>query len=940
MNLPLDPAAILSAFASAFIQNNRLLMLSFSPGAGIANDTLLPWTLTGTEAINIGYRYELVCLCADAYLELKHLIGQPIEVSILTDSGDYRPLCGWVTEARQDGSDGGMARFTLVIEDLFALLKLRTNNRIFQEISSRDAVLTLIKEHQANPVLADSLNIDDRTSRDYPTQALISQLDESDATFCKRKLADEGINFYFEYGDSGVCADRPKVTLVLFDDNSQLLDNPAGTVRYHRADGTEDTDSITEWNNERQLVPGGVYRASPDYKPVAIDQQQEQSRLDQGEAGNALAASLEDYRYESPHYGKTTEDYARYTELRMQAHEYAGKQFTGTANHRAFTIGRFQLADHPEIDAHDAIDREFILTKVALNARNNLPPEVKDQAARLIQANTPSPSQGLREGRSVAAGYPTAYSLRVEGWGGDQKNAPPFTNTFTATRNVVPIVPKVIPTPNAPQLLSAIVVGPAGEEIYTDELGRIRVNLQFTRPADHPEGGASYNDKDSVWLRVVQQWTGSEYGALYIPRVGDEVTLQFIGGDIDRPIVTGTVYNGTHKPATFTHSGDLPGNKALSGIKSKMYKGAGANELVLDDSTNEQRIRVATDHGKTELNQGYLVHPRVEGKGTPRGEGFELRTDLSGALRAALGILISTDARHKATGKQLDRQEFQGQIELALSILKNLSELSTTHHAEDTDSKPQEQLLDHVKHWEAGSNTDKDGDKTKGGKPIVAISGQAGIAISTPQNMTVATGTNLDMVSVQDTSVTTGRSFKARAAELISLFSHKLGMKLVAASGKIDIQAQSDNIEMTAAKKVVLTALEEIILQAPKITTIAQGAGTAWGANQIVSKTLGNHTVHAADHSLTGPAAPSLNLPNMPQSEMKTDEKFVLNLPNMEPRANWKYRVKLASGQVIEGVSDQDGQTEIAQSDMINALNIDLLGPADTPPAAASGEQA
>ena len=249
------------------------------------------------------------------------------------------------------------------------------NNRIQQEISAKDAVLNIVQEHRArNAILADSLDIDDRTTRDYPTQALISQLDESDAAFIQRKLADEGINFYFEYGDSGVCADRPKVTLVLFDDNNQLPDNPAGTVRYHRADGTEDTDSITAWNNERQLVPGGVYRASPDYKPVAIDRQQDTSRLDQGDTGNALAASLEDYRFESPHYGKTTEDYARYTELRMQAHEYAGKQFSGEGTVRAFTIGRFQLADHPEIDQHDAIDREFILTQITLHARNNLPP--------------------------------------------------------------------------------------------------------------------------------------------------------------------------------------------------------------------------------------------------------------------------------------------------------------------------------------------------------------------------------------------------------------------------------------------------------------------------------------------------------------------------------------------------------------------------------------
>ena len=371
MNLPLDPATLLSAFASAFTQNNRLLKLRFSPSADIAENTLLPWQLSGHEAINDGFKYQITCLSPDTYIELKHLIGQPIEISLLTDSGDYRPLSGWVTDAKQEGADGGMARYTLTFQDLFALLKLRTNNRIFQETNSRDAVLTILHEHQTNPILADSLDIDDRTSRDYPTQALISQLHESDADFCKRKLADEGISYYFDYGDTN--AERPTITLVLFDDNSQLPDNPAGDVRYHRSDATEDRDSITEWHNQRSLVSGAVYRASPDYKPVNIDQQQDTSRLDQGETGNALSASLEDYRYTSPHYGKDSADHARYTELRMQAHEYAGKQFSGSGSVRAFTIGRFTLADHPEIDQHDAIDREFILTQLTLTAVNNLP---------------------------------------------------------------------------------------------------------------------------------------------------------------------------------------------------------------------------------------------------------------------------------------------------------------------------------------------------------------------------------------------------------------------------------------------------------------------------------------------------------------------------------------------------------------------------------------
>ena len=842
MNLPLDPAALLSAFASAFTQDNRLLKLEFPPSADIAPETLLPWTLSGHEAINDGYHFELVCLCADAYIQLKHLIGQPVEVSILTDSGDYRPLTGWVSAIVSGDSDGGMNRYTLMIEDLFTLLTRRINNRIFQEITSKDSILTILTEHQTNnTVLASSFAIDDRTTRDYPTQALISQINESDSAFIRRKLADEGISYYFEHGG----AESPLSTLVLFDDNSQLPDNPAGEVRYHRADGTEDTDSITAWHNTRSLTPGGVYRISPDYKPVALDQQQEISRLDQGETGNALSATLEDYRYEAPHYGTSTEDHARYTTLRMQAHEYAGKQFTGEGTVRAFSIGRFQLTDHPEIDTHDSADREFILTKIVLNAANNLPPEVKN----LTPDINLSPDTRLT----------------------------PYTNTFNATRNLAPIVPQPIHAPAAPQTVSAIVVGPAGEEIHTDPLGRIKVNLQFTRPADHPEGGASYNDSDSVWLRVSQQWTGTEYGALYIPRVGDEVLLQFISGDVDRPVVMGTPYNGTHRPATFSHAGNLPGNKALSGIKSKMYKGQGANELVLDDSTNEQRIRIATDHAHTALNQGYLVHPRVEGKGTPRGEGFELRTDASGALRAAQGMLIATDARRQATGKQLDRQELQGQIDLALDIQKNLSDLSSTHQAEDTDHKPQEQLLDHVKNWEMGSNTDQDGDNTKGGKPIIAVSGQAGIAISTPQNMTLATGTNLDMVSSLDTSISTGRSFKVRGAELVSLFAHKLGIKIIAASGKIEIQAQADNIEAIAAKKIIITALEEIVLQSPIITHTAQGAGTTWGSNQIDYKTLGSHTVHAAYNNPTGPAGVSPTLPVMPTSELKLKQNYLFS---------------------------------------------------------------
>lgn len=890
MNLPIL-ADSLSAFASAFTQNQRILKLRFSPNAGIPEDTLLPWKLSGSEAINEGYRFELTCLSASAHLELKDLIGQPVEVSILTDSGDYRPLSGWVRRIVQDDADGGMGRYILVIEDLFSLLEMRVNNRVFQSITAKDAFLTIVREHQRdNPVLAASLLIDDRTTRDYPVQSWITQYNESDAAFGRRKLAEDGVNFFFAH--DGGDTDHPVTTLVLFDDNTQLKDS--GDIRFHRADGTEQSDSITAWRAERNLAPSQISAASFDYKPVVTGQAQERSRLNQGETGNDLASTLEDYRHDSNHYGNDPDDLQRYAGLRMQSYEYAAKGFSGEGSFRGIPVGNsFALSQHPEIDAHDALEREFVLTKLDIQAQNNLPGEL-------------SPAEPGKDTQPV------------------------FQNQFNASRNTVRIVPEYRQTehakPSAPQLLSATVVGPANEEIHTDELGRICVNMHFPRSQDHTQGGASRNETDSVWIRVMQSWSGSEYGALFIPRIGDEVLVAFIGGDIDRPIVMGNAYNGAHRPATFSHTSTLPGNKTLSGIKSKMYKGAGANELLLDDSTNQLRTRLASDHGKTELNQGYLVHPRHDAQATPRGEGFELRSDLSGALRAALGILISTDARNKASGTQLDRQEFQGQLELTLNILKHLSELSTTHQAEDTDFKPQEQLLAHVKHWEAGSNTDQDGDKSMGGKPIVAISGQAGIALSTPQSATVSAGTNLDLVSVQDTSVSTGRNVKVRAANLISLFAHKLGMKLIAASGKIEIQAHSDNIEITSAKKLTLTALEEIILNTPKLTINTQGAGMSMGGGQITTMTTGAHTAHAGQHTVTGPAAPNFTPPNMPQSAMKTDEKFVTSGRGGQARQELPYQLAEAGKRSLlaSGQTASDGGTDITQDSRIKNLNLKL----------------
>ena len=889
MNLPILADA-LSAFASAFMQNDRILKLRFSPGAGIPENTLLPWKLTGSEAINVGYRYELTCLSASAHLELKDLTGQPVEISILTDNGDYRPLTGWVRRIIQDDADGGMGRYVLVIEDLFSLLQLRINNRVFQSMSAKDAFLTIVREHQRdNPVLAASLDIDDRTTRDYPLQSWSMQFNESDSAFGKRRLFEDGINFYFRFGG----AEHPIVTLVLFDDNTQL--EASGDLRFHRADGTEQADSITAWRAERSLAPGKISAASYDYKTVATSRPAESSRLDQGEAGNDLASTLEDYRFDANHYGNDLDDYQRYATLRMQAYEYAAKGFNGEGTFRGNPVGsRFTLSQHPEIDAHDALEREFVLTKLDIEAVNNLPGEPQNKTQK-----------------DPAAG-----------------DEPVFKNRFNASRNTVRIVPEYRHAehakPSAPQLLSATVVGPAGEEIYTDALGRVCVNLHCPRPQDHPNGGASHNDTDSVWIRPIQSWSGAEYGAQNIYRIDDEVIIGFIAGDVDRPIILGTVYNSARRPPNFSGVGSLPGNKVITGMRSKMYKGVGANELLLDDSTNQLRARLASDHGHSELNLGYQVHPRHDGQATPRGEGAELRSDEAIAIRAAKALLLSTNARLKASGNQLDHQELKGELELTHGILKYLSERAQTHQAEATDHQPQEQLIEHVSNLEAGSNTDPNGDKTKGGKPIVAIAGQAGIAISTPQNATLSAGTNLDMVSVQDVSISTGRSIKARATEILSLFALKLGIKIIAAAGNIQIQADNGDVNVVG-RWLNLTGIEGIRLNGKAIWLNAQGAGAEVGNNQITTKTLGAHTAHAGQHTVTGPAAANFTPPNMPQSEMKTDEKYVIKYRGSgKPVKQRGYTLKLDNGQSANAKTNDLGQTELLQSDALRGANIKL----------------
>jgi len=892
----MDLTTLLASFASAFTQDDRLLTLSLGD-VHIAAKQLLPKTLDGEEGVSQSYRYQLTCLSPDDTIELKALLGQPVRIGISDAQGLEQVRCGVVSQARLLGSDGGFAQYGLTVEPPFALLRHRRTSRVFQDLTVPDIVKQVLAEHQAaNPVFARTqsltFNVGEASPRSY-----CLQYRESDYDFIVRLLHEEGYAWRFEYEDG----DSPQVRLMVFDDPYSLPAANVERVRFHRADATEEEDGLTGWHAGRQIVSGNVALASYDYQPVATSHTGDDSQIDQGQAGKALQSSLQDYDPQSLYYAGDAEQLSRYAQLRQQAHDLQAKRFDGAGAVRGLSAGQwFRLDDHPAHDDDPADQREFVVTRQTFRAHNNLPHDL------------------TRQLNLAAPGLPAAE--------GDVQEAP-FQTQFQAQRRGIPLTPAYAHTaqakPTSRGVQTATVVGPADTEVHTDQHGRIKVQFHWQRSDEHPTIGAGLDDKSSCWLRVAMPSAGAGWGHQFIPRIGQEVLVDFIEGDIDRPVITGVLYNGSHPAPDFSGVGTLPANKTLSGIKSKEHQGGGYNELLFDDTPGEVRAKLSSEPGKTQLNQGFLTHPRSNGKAEPRGEGFELRTDLAGALRAAKGVLVSAHGRSNAGGHQLDRDELIGQLEMALSIAQELANLSETHEAETTDTKPQQQLAEDLKQWEGGSNTAKEG--KGGGKGILAMTAPQGVAMATEANISVVAGSNHDLIAAQDSNHTVGQKLRMRIGQSLSVFVQQLGMKLIAAAGKIQVQAQSDEIEIGAAKKLHLYSLEEIVLDAPKITIRAQGAGAAFGGGSIVSQASGSHIQKAASHSMEGPGSGNPQLPNMPKSESKTNELFAVSGRSGAAQSQVQHEVRNGKGAVVgSGSTDPTGSTKTIAGKTIEQLTMIL----------------
>jgi type VI secretion system secreted protein VgrG len=541
-------AQLLAALGGAPTQKHRLVKLHTPLGP----DVLLAERIDLHEAIvptpepeaGAGFRIEVHALSTDAHLELKRLIGQPVLVELLTAASrtQLRPWHGHVTEAAVVGSDGGLARYRLVIEPWLAFLGRRRDSWVFQDRTVPQIVEDVFADYQGMGTLVPEWRWDLADPEVYPRRSLCIQYQESDLDFVWRLMREEGLFAWFEH-EAG---DPAHHRLVIADHNGAFASNAQPRVRYTQSGAALKDDSLIRWERAAAVHTTSLELASWDYRGVVL-----RSAAETGSAAPVPELQAIDmpgvYAYESLEQGQ------RLARVQMQAIDGLRERVHASGPWRGAAAGTtFTLTDHPLHDGlDDARDRHVVLHAHHC-ARNNLSADVRAQLQKRIGAEPErrlanDTDEPLHECRLVV-----------------QRAAVPPVRATTRDAQGQPDA-RLNPRPTVHGLQTAIVTGEGGP-IHTDRDHRIKVQFHWQRGerASHglgaPEGdnNAPASDASGTWVRVGEAIAGANWGANFTPRVGQEVVVAFVGGDIDRPVVVGSVYNGAGQV-------DAQGNQIAAG---------------------------------------------------------------------------------------------------------------------------------------------------------------------------------------------------------------------------------------------------------------------------------------------------------------------------------------------------------------------------------------
>ncbi|MBR8178359.1 type VI secretion system Vgr family protein [Burkholderia ambifaria] len=856
---------IVRALQGGLLQQDRLLKLDTPLGINV----LLPQRVAGWSRIGRHYDFTLDALSTRSDLKLKKLIGQPITLWTQQADKSYLPRHGYVYSVRRLGAEAGLTSYQIGFASWMNFLKFRRDQRIWQDKPADEILSDVFNAHsQAKGQFRFTL------SKPLPPRSYCTQY-EDDWNFVHRLMETEGLFGIWNQADDG-----KSHTLTITDrlDTCEAL--ATRTVQFSRYGMNSEVDALVHWSSVRTLHSAALTTRTFDYKSP--------SSLSNPKATNVptvsqeLPEQLEVYEYTGPYTYLNQDRGDHLTKVRMEEWESRAKRFYGTGGLRGIDAGRwFELTGHPEHDRDFADRRQFAIIETVWLIENNIPGSIH-------HANFPHSLQGrLAEAVAARGGENASIVSHEDGSKGfflveieAQRKSVPFRSPFEHDKPVM-------------QMQTATVVGPQGQEIYTDELGRVKVQFHWDRIGQR-------DARSSCWVRVAQPWSSARFGGIQLPRIGDEVVVPFFDGDPDRPVITARVGNGANRPQW-----NLPDQHALSGFVSKEIGGEQNNVWLKDDTKGEVQTQIRSDHLESGLHMGYLRRvSEPTGRGEKRGEGAELRTDGHAAMRGARGLLLSTHARAGATGDAFNVDEVNLQLVNAQDTAASLAQSAQSAGAQDGEQKAVATSLKAQAKSIQGGGTLKQFER-----PQLVLASPAGVAASTDEQIHLSSGKTTAVTTGEHMSVSTGGGFFASARRALRLFVYEAGMRLVAAAGDIDVKALKDSINLLAKLNVTVTANKITISAQQEVEINGGGSYTHWTAGQIKSGTSGGFEVHSTSRTFVGPD--SVSTPDIPALPPEKEQlHFALQaLPGDGHQiASEPYDLYKGGAKIGEGVTDEFGR--------------------------------
>lgn len=493
-------------------------------------DVLLLNEMGGGEELGRLFYYDLQLNSLDANIDLNQLLGKPMNVSLQLADGGERYFHGIVARCSQNIDQGQFASYQVTLRPWLWLLSRTSDCRIFQNLS----IPQIIKQVFRDLGFSD---FEDALSRPYREWEYCVQYRETSFDFVSRLMEQEGIYYFFRH-------EQDRHVLVLADAYGAHATVPGYTsVPYYPKDEQQrERDHMHNWQLAQQVQSGSLELNDYDFQrpSASIDVRSAMPR----------PHTAGDYPlYDYPGTYVKSEDGEHYARTRIEALQALHEQVEFSGNARGLGAGHL-----------------FSLTGFSRRDQN-------------------------REYLILIAHYRITQERLESGGGGGSAQFDSSLTCIDAQQSFRPQANTHRPIVKGPQ--TALVVGPKGEEIWTDQYGRVKVHFYWDR---HDQS----NENSSCWIRVSQSWAGKNWGSIQIPRIGQEVIVSFLEGDPDRPIITGRVYN-----AEQTVPYDLPENATQSGMKSRSSKGgspANFNEIRMEDKKGLEQLYI-----HAERNQDIVV---------------------------------------------------------------------------------------------------------------------------------------------------------------------------------------------------------------------------------------------------------------------------------------------------------------------------------------------